>query len=187
MTFDPGPQPSAAPQAYRFYLSGQDAPGVAGGWPAGLRLEFWRPTWRRPFRRDLASPRFWAWSLFHLLGVFATRDYVLALVFQGDRLVHRTCVFPRHFRFPFMAPEDLQAAGIWTDPALRGQGLALRVLAEVLRRTRGRRVWYLVREANQPSIALARKAGMRLVGRGGRHRRLGLWALGYFQIDQAIG
>ena len=64
------------------------------------------------------------WWLLHLLHVFANRDYALLLIDVDDRLVHRTGVYPRYLRFPFMATGDLQIGNTWTDEACRGRGLA---------------------------------------------------------------
>ncbi len=73
---------------------------------------------------------FYVWRAFHAAHVFANRDYALLVIYDGDRLVHRSCVFPRYPRFPFMRDDDLQIGDIWTDPDYRGQGLATRAIAE---------------------------------------------------------
>jgi ribosomal protein S18 acetylase RimI-like enzyme len=153
-----------------------------------LRMELWRPTLLRPVRWELLALPFLAWSLFHFLGVFAGRDYCLLLIFQGTKLVHRTCVLPPHFKFPFMGARDLQAAGLWTHPSMRGRGLGWIAIREVMRLVGapGRPLWYMVREENAASIRLAEKAGFLLVARGRRRRRLGLQAAGYFQVEEAL-
>jgi len=129
-----------------------------------------------------------AWSLFHFFRVFAGPDYFILLIFRGAHLVHRTCVLPAHFKFPFMAARDLQAAGLWTHPSMRGRGLGFAALQEVARLVGApkRTLWYLVREENAASIRLAEKAGYQLVARGMRRHRLGLRAAGYFQISEFL-
>jgi RimJ/RimL family protein N-acetyltransferase len=173
---------------YLYFLADAHARAVAPSLDPEFRLEVWRPTLLRPLRLELLAVPFLAWSLFHFLGIFANRDYFLLLIFQGARLVHRTCVFPGHFRFPFMALRDLQTGGIWTHPLLRGRSLALIGLHEALKLARapGRRIWYLVREENASSIRLAEKAGLHLHGQGERRNRLGLRALGYFDVDEVL-
>jgi GNAT superfamily N-acetyltransferase len=152
----------------------------------GLALEVWRPTLGRPVRLGLPLVPFGVWSLYHFLGVFATRDYFLVLIRHRARLVHRTCVFPAHYRFPFMAAQDLQAGGIWTAPPWRGRGLGLAALREVFGRPecRGRTLWYMVREDNPASIRLAEKAGLLRWGRGGRTTRWGRGPLGRYQVTE---
>lgn len=163
---------------YLFYKTRITAHPPDPGLPAGLDLEIWRPSLGRPRVPGLPAAPFALWSLFHFLRVFATRDYFLVLVRDRGRLVHRTGVFPAHWRFPFMAPRDLQAAGLWTDPAWRGRGLGLAALGAVQRRAecQGRTLWYMVREDNGASIRLAEKAGLLRWGRGGREARPGLLA-----------
>jgi GNAT superfamily N-acetyltransferase len=165
---------------YLFYKARITVPLPGPELPGELDLAIWRPTLGRPLVRGLPAVPFAVWSLYHFLGWFATRDYFLVLVRHRGRLVHRAAVFPTHGRFPFMAPGDLQAAALWTDPGWRGRGLGLAGLAEVFRRPecQGRTLWYMVREDNPASIRLAEKAGLRCWGRGGREAggRLGLGA-----------
>jgi RimJ/RimL family protein N-acetyltransferase len=160
----------------------------AGSLPSDLRVEVWRPTIRHPVHRCLTAFPFLAWSLFHFARVFASRDYAIVLLFQGKLLVHRTCLVPAHFRFPFMAAPDLQAAGIWTDPALRGRGLALLAMAEGLGRMGNpdRTLWYLTRVENAPSIRVAEKAGFRRFGRVVRRNWLGVRLLGRFHLEETF-
>ncbi|WP_306600778.1 GNAT family N-acetyltransferase [Geothrix sp. 21YS21S-2] len=174
---------SASSPSYRYYQAAEAPPPQ----PAGeFRLQFWRPSWSQLLHPALPMLPFLAWSLLHLLHIFANRDFSVLLISQGSLLVHRACLFPAHFRFPFMAAGDLQIAGLWTHPALRGRGLGLLALGAILRRHGGRTLWYLVQEENVASIRLAEKAGLRLVGRGCRRKRLGLRALGYFHLDGRV-
>jgi len=171
---------------YLYYRTPMTSRGSGPDLDEDLRMEVWRPSLARPVRRDLPLVPCAVWSLFHLLGVFATRDYFLVLVLAGPRLVHRTCVFPAYFRFTFMGPRDLQAASLWTDPAWRGRGLGLAALEEAFRRPecQGRTLWYMVREDNRPSIRLAEKAGFVQWGRGGRVDPWGIRALGRYRVAE---
>ena len=151
-------------------------------------MEIWRPTFARPMRRDLPLVPFGIWSLFHFLGVFASRDYFLVLVLAGPRLVHRTCIFPAHFRFPFMAIRDLQAGGLWTDPGWRGRSQAWPPWRQRsgAPSARGGPCGYMVRENNRPSIRLAEKAGFLPWGRGGRVDPWGIGALGRYEVEEVL-
>jgi len=159
---------------------------VPAALPPGLTLACWRPGPLRLRPPGFPARPFLVWGLWHALGVFRSRDYAIVQIFDGDAPVHRTCLLPAHFRFPFMAPGDLQAAGIWTRPDLRGRGLGLAALREVLRRCQdpGRTLWYLAREQNQPSIRLAAKAGFRLWGRGLEPAWPGLGPLGAYRVTE---
>ncbi|BDU75134.1 GNAT family N-acetyltransferase [Mesoterricola sediminis] len=153
---------------YLFYL--REGPGAAPGPETGLEVEVWRPTLLRPLRAGLPLLPFAAWSAFHFARVFATRDYRVLLLAGPEGPVHRTCLLPAHFRFPFMVPGDLQAAALWTRGDLRGRGIALAGLRAALATVGEHRVWYMVREDNLPSIRLAEKAGFAFHARGGRRR-----------------
>lgn len=154
---------------------------------ADCRLEIWKPTYRKPVPPGQPWLPFVIFWLFHEARIFANRDYGVVLIWEGDRLVHRTVVLPRYFRSPFMAPEDLQVAMTWTDPQFRGQGLALAAARTVIADARlgRRRLWYMVAAANQPSIRVAEKAGFRLYGTGSRRPRFGFNFLGAYSLDEA--
>ena len=172
--------------AYFMYHRPMTALAPAPALPSGIRLVFWRPRWRQPLHPGLAGLPFLAWSLLHFLGLFRNRDYALVLLFREGRLVHRTCLLPPFFRFPFLPAGDLQAAGLWTDPAERGRGLALAALGEVLRRLEdpGRTLWYLTRVDNPASIRVAEKARFTRFGRVERVNGLGLRVLGRFRLEE---
>jgi len=91
-------------------------------------------------------------------------------------------IFPPFFRFPFMSPHDLQIGLTFTEPAYRGQELALLAIREIVHRLAmpDRRFWYLVEEENQASIRVIEKAGFQCVGRGVKLPRFGLKFLGYY-------
>lgn len=147
--------------------------------------ELWNPAPSRIRPAGLPLYPFGLWWLMHNAGLFANRDYGILIVRCGAEPVHRSCIFPGDLRFPFMAKEDLQIGDVWTHPDHRGRGIAKCVLSTIigLPRFRGRRFWYVVEESNVPSIRAARDAGFSLLGRGVKHRRLGLSAMGYYSID----
>jgi len=166
---------------YLFFTTGPRG-DVAAPAP-GFRVEAWRPSPLRPLRRGLPAIPFAWWSLCDLAGLFAPGDYRVVLLHGKEGPVHRTCLLPAHYRFPFMAPGDVQAAAIWTRPDLRGRGVASAGLAAAMALVPDRRVWYMVREDNAASIRLAGKVGFTLHGRG---RRMPGWLPGFLRPFQLL-
>jgi RimJ/RimL family protein N-acetyltransferase len=111
------------------------------------------------------------------------------LIFHGERLVHRSSVFPKYVRFPFMKDEDVQVGDTWTEPAERGKGLAVAALVTAARRVLrpGTSLWYVTTADNVASIRVARSAGLARVGTGIRTRRFGLRLLGDFRMTTEAG
>jgi hypothetical protein len=153
--------------------------------PAGYEAEFWTPGGLRFVPDELGLIPFFVWSvIFHHGRIFRNRGYQLLLIRKDGGLVHRSCIFPGYFRFPFMAARDLQVGDTWTAPAERGKGLARWALTTAIRRlaTDGRTLWYICDQDNPASAAVAVRTGMKLVGWGVRTRRFGLNLLGKFEI-----
>lgn len=147
---------------------------------------FWKPTFCSIVPSCIGYKPFAVWWLFHLFRVFYNRDYTLFLIYDGDRLIHRTCVFPGYFRFPFMEKRDLQIGDTWTDPDYRGQGLApygIQAVSEKYLSGDKRAIWYVVADDNTPSIRAIEKCGYLYIGSGSRKNRFGLGPLGYYDID----
>src|SRR5437868_9514403 len=90
----------------------------------GMRVVLWRPSPLEATPPGVKGVAFKIWWAFHHFRIFANRAYALMLIYDGDRLVHRSGVYPRYFRFPFMSDQDLQIGNTWTDPQYRGKGLA---------------------------------------------------------------
>jgi RimJ/RimL family protein N-acetyltransferase len=177
---------SVSGNAYGFYglAHPPDLPDVR--LPAGYSLLIWRPSWKRVPPVSLRTPIHWLWWLFHILRVFRSPDFCVICLERDGRLAHRTTVFPPFFRFPFMAPHDLQIGDTWTAKQSRGRGLAgLGVRSAIsLSRARNRRYWYVVHRTNYASIRVIEKEGFALVGWGRRCPRLGLRILGYYSITE---
>ncbi|HPM83809.1 MAG TPA: GNAT family protein [Candidatus Anammoximicrobium sp.] len=170
-----------------FALRCRQTPAEASPLPPGFSGVLWRPSWRQRTPPGLPLLPFAVWWAFHQTRVFANRDYRVFLIYDGARVVHRSCVFPGYFRFPFMEADDLQVGDTWTLPEYRGQGLARQALRETIRRLGrpDRRFWYLTESNNLPSIRVAQQVGFRLVGEGRRTHRCGLRILGSFELDRA--
>lgn len=152
--------------------------------PVSYRAQLWMPHWRSVSPHGFPALPFTLWWLMDRLRVFSNRDYAIYVVTCGDQIVHRSCVFPRWFRFPFMRASDLQVGDTWTHPDHRGNGLASHALSAILHHCArpDRRFWYVVAKDNTPSLCVARKAGMQVAGEGCRQKRLGIGALGCYVI-----
>lgn len=158
------------------------------GGDAGLHLppdyswQLWAPEAGGLAPGGLPLLPFGVWTVMHHLRLFANGDYGVLVVYHAGRVVHRSGLFPRYARFPFMAREDLQVGDVWTHPAHRNRGLASFALQELVgaKARRGRRVWYVVDGGNAPSIRTVEKSGFVLIGTGARTKRLGLALLGQF-------
>jgi RimJ/RimL family protein N-acetyltransferase len=128
---------------------------------------------------------FGVWTAMHYLQLFANREYGVLVVYHEGRSVHRSALFPRYARFPFMAREDLQIGDVWTDPGHRNRGLASFAIQRLVqaKARRGRRIWYLVESGNAPSVRAVAKLGFVRAGTGTRTKRLGLAVFGQFVLD----
>lgn len=115
-------------------------------------------------------------------GGFANRGYGWLCIYLDGKLVHRTGIFPRYFRFPFMKRDELLFGDIWTDPKCRRRGLARYAVTSILHAYPNADYWYLVREENDASIKLAQGVGFELVATGVRTRRFGHSIFGRFEI-----
>ncbi len=134
----------------------------------GLSVETWRPSLRSP--SPPGKPlRYATYGLFDRLGVFRPGLYrQLTAVVDGERAA-AALLLPGHFRYPFMARDDLQIIYVQTVPEWRGRGIALQMLFEGLKSHAGK-LWYVTSEDNRPSQRLAEKAGFSLMGRARRGR-----------------
>lgn len=145
----------------------------------GLEYSWWRPG-LAAFIPPTLGPIVIGWWLFHVLRVFKGRDYSVLFVKHNGRIVHRSCVIPAYFRWPFMNKKDLQVSSTWTDPAYRGKNIATVALQKIVTDMRddGRRFWYVSREENPASISVAKKAGFLFSGYASRTKKLGMYLLG---------
>jgi RimJ/RimL family protein N-acetyltransferase len=149
-----------------------------------LRPLFWHPSFKSSLPPYLKSPVFAVWTFMHFCHLFSNQDYGVFLIFRGMDLVHRSCVFPKYFRFPFMIKKDLQIGDTWTDPKYRGRGLAAYAMKKIthLQKAPGRRFWYVTERENIASIRAAEKAGFVKFGEGVRTKRFGHNLFGTFEM-----
>lgn len=142
-------------------------PGI-DGFPTGHAFSWSNLTW-------------WAWLK---LGIFASPAAGVLMIRLEHKVVHRSLVSPRWYRFPDMAAVDLQIGDTWTDPDFRGRGLAKAAIQLIHELWTGEfeRMWYLVEEGNHASVNVIRTLGYELVGRGDRTAPYGIRLLGRFRI-----
>ncbi|HPJ07506.1 MAG TPA: GNAT family N-acetyltransferase [Deltaproteobacteria bacterium] len=147
----------------------------------------WRPSMTTVIPSGVVPIPFAMWWLFHTIQVFSNNDYSLCLIYHQHTVIHRTGVFPRYFRFPFMAQVDLQLGDLWTHPDYRSRGLATIAIKRVINEfaSTGRRFWYVTDEDNSASIHVIEKAGFIRSGEGTRTKRLGVSLLGSYVLNEA--
>jgi RimJ/RimL family protein N-acetyltransferase len=153
--------------------------------PSGYEWRMWRPALWDPIPAGLPFLPFFVWWLFHQFRVFANRGYAILLISQAGRVVHRSVLTPKYFRFPFMSAGDLQIGDTWTDQAHRGKGLATFAVQAALASADQRTYWYIVERANASSIRVVEKIGFTLVGTGTRKSRFGVRSLGVYVLNSA--
>lgn len=170
------------PRLLFFVSDPQSVPVDAGEADSAASWQFWRPSLTRILPPENPVWPFVVWWGLHMLRFFRSPEYCVVVCFENGILTHRSCVFPRFYRFPFMATDDLQVGDVWSAPESRNKGFARLALAKVIAHFPQRRIWYVCDESNAASIAVAEKAGMRLHAVGTRTRRLGLHLLGQFRI-----
>ncbi len=174
------------PSTFRFYRCDAPPAGAAAPrLPSEYAARLWTPEDGGLAPRGLALAPFGIWTVMHRLGMFANGEYGVFVVYRDGRLVHRSGLFPRYARFPFMAREDLQIGDVWTDPEHRNRGLASFALRRLVddKVRGGRRLWYVVEGDNAASIRTVEKCGFAVVGTGARTKRLGLSLLGQFVME----
>lgn len=155
---------------------------------AKYRIDVWRPRRFEIVPGGLPLLPFAIWTALHGLHVFRNRNYFLLLLYDKNDLVHRSCVFPGFYRFPFMKKYDLQVGYVWTKDTYRGHGLAEFALKKIVREciSPGTDLWYLTYDDNPSSIRVAEKAGFSLVGHGRRTKPCGVSIAGRFVFSNPI-
>jgi hypothetical protein len=147
--------------------------------PSGYTFEIWRPGWRSILPPTLGA-KFSAWWALDLFGRFRNHDYAVLIVRRNGRAVHRTCLIPKYFRWPFMKDGDLQVSSIWTAEEHRCLGLAAYAVEQAVEIfcKPGRTFWYVTHPDNLPSLSLCRGVGFDLHCVARRTSRFNLRILG---------
>ncbi|MDQ6706496.1 MAG: GNAT family N-acetyltransferase [Acidobacteriota bacterium] len=154
--------------------------------PDGYRCEIWRPRWTNITPDGFPLFPYAVWWICHIIGIFRNRQYAVFLIYSGHSLAHRSVIFPKYFRFPFMTAQDLQIGDTWTSDEHRGKGLASYALRQIVRmETRmGRKLWFVAEEQNARSLHVAESAGFRKAGVGVRTKRFGIRLLGSYIVEE---
>jgi len=126
------------------------------------------------------------WQLFHLARIFKNRDFAVFIIKDNHSTVHRSLIFPKYFRYPFMERADLQIGNIWTHPDHRCRGLAEFAIKQIIQTfdKPNRRFWYIVEKSNIVSINVIEKCHFHRFGEGTRSKRLNMRLLGSFVIQR---
>ena len=129
---------------------------------------------------------FFIWYLFYFFFIFKSPHYCVYLIYSKKKIIHRSCVFPPFFRFPFMAKGEIQIGDIWTLEDYRNKGLSKKVLQLIIKDFSDRPIWFLCDSENYTSIALAKGVGFNHFAAGLRLNRFGINALGKYCINQFV-
>ena len=74
----------------------------------GYSFYLWRPSLKSPVPPTLGKG-FIFWTLAHYLRLFHNKDYSVLFIHDPEgNIVHRSCIIPAYFRWPFMGRNDLQ-------------------------------------------------------------------------------
>lgn len=125
--------------------------------------------WWRPGLNNFIPPgkgkKYFAYWLFHYLGIFRNKDYGAVLVKDKGELIASLLVVPAHFKWPFMAADDLQFTYVLTSPEFRGKGIGGQMLHFAIKEFQkpGRTFWYVTDTGNISSQRLAEKRGFKLL------------------------
>ena len=138
--------------------------------PECFEFEIWRPNIFQIKPLGLSIYPFGVWWLFHILHLFFNRQYALSLIRHQGRIVHRSCIFPGSFKFPFMSSTDLQVGDTWTASEFRSNGLACCALSRIVNTYSMSKIWYITNTKNTPSIQIAKRCGFRLYAKGRRNK-----------------
>jgi hypothetical protein len=102
--------------------------------------KFWYPSFTSVLPKGLKKFSALVWRLFHHLKLFANSNYGIFLIYDNEKLIHRSFIFPKYFRLPFMAKNDLQIGDTNTDPNYRGKNLATFAIQEIVQSIQDPRV-----------------------------------------------
>jgi len=181
-------------QEYRFYryLTRPADKELEISLPEGYEIRLFIPKFPRIVPPNLTRGlrhNFCSWWAMRVLGVFSrSEEYKVYTVYNAEDFAHYTVVVPRHFKFPFMGDNDIQANPVYTAPEHRRKGLAHAVIVQIKKdyAESGGCLWYVVRPENLPSIAHIEKLGFELYAIGAKAKRLGLSFLGRYEIGSLL-
>ncbi len=131
-------------------------------------FEVWLPSLLSLYPKGFDFFPYVIWWLFYYLKIFKNRIYLICVLQVNGQIIHRSCVFPPFFRFPFMKSGDLQIGDVWTSEGFRGHGYASEALGFIFKKYSGHGFWFLCASDNHASAKIAMNNGMRVFGTGQR-------------------
>jgi len=154
--------------------------------PDDVTLVLWNPRMSFFLPKDVPFFPNYIWLLMHYLGLFSNKKFGLALLYKKNKLIHRTLITPKYFRFPFMAKEDIQVGDLWTDSKYRNFGLATTALQAIVQLhsvDTNASIWYVTEGNNIPSVHTALKNNFQLYGTGEKISVFGVALFGRYTIN----
>jgi len=132
-------------------------------------VKIWKPGFNN-FIPPGKGRKYFIYWLFHYLHIFKNRGYSALLVYENDLLIASMLIVPPHFKWPFMAKDDLQFTYVMTDPEYRGKGIGEIMLRCAIREfyKKDRTFWYVTDKTNVPSVKLCEKVGFTFYNYGFR-------------------
>jgi len=102
----------------------------------------------------------------HYLKIFKNNSYCTYYIEIDKRPVSSIVCIPPLFIWPFMKKDDIQTKNSYTYPEYRGQGLAYNLKCYTLQKfcSENRTMWCLIHSDNYPSLAVNKKAGLKIIG-----------------------
>jgi len=147
-----------------------------------IELIFWSPSLFQIKPILFPFMPFFIWYIFHYLGIFGNKNYRIYYLKNKTNILHKTLIFPKFYRFPFMNKHDLQLGDIFTEKSLRGKGVASKAANFIINKYKNKNFWFLCDENNISSILIAHNNNFKLKGYGYKVTPFGLNIFSYFKI-----
>jgi ubiquinone/menaquinone biosynthesis C-methylase UbiE len=150
-------------EPYSIYVS-DGIPSITDDLPSGYSFNILNARPLPPIP-PMMHAKAMAWIAFLYTKLLANRKSCIVKICHAGRVVHRSCVRPRYFRWPFMGEDDLRISSTWTHAEFRGKGLATIALAYIVRTMAAprRRFWYVSKDSNVESVRVCRRVGFDLI------------------------
>lgn len=147
-----------------------------------IELIFWTPNFLQIKPILFPYMPFFIWYIFYHFGVFENKNYFVAYIKNQNKILHKTLIFPKFYRFPFMKKNDLQLGDIFTEKTYRGRGIAFNVVNLIINMYKTKNFWFLCSENNISSIMIAHNNNFKLKGYGYKVTPFGFNIFSYYKI-----
>ena len=123
-------------------------------------IKIWRPSLVNIIPPKKSRKYLFYW-LFHYLIIFKNRDYSALLIYDNEVLIGSMLIVPAHFKWPFMAKNDLQFTYVMTARDYRGKGIGELMLRTAIQEFKNEKriFWYITDTENHASLRLCSKVG----------------------------